>query len=108
MRRSARARPVASLVWGEPDEAGFRVGRRPVLAADPATEAEFVDLLEDEGPVDLTGAGLVAARIIGHLHVRDDRQVLLHPLDDVALGDLAVVKVELQAEPLRPDRLDDR
>ena len=79
-----KARPSrhAAQRWSgsRPAEAGFGIGRRPVFAADPAAEAELVDLLEDEGPVDLAGAGLVAARVVGDLHVGDQRQVLLDRL----------------------------
>ncbi len=68
--------------------------------------AKLVHPAEHEFPADLAGAGLVAGRHVGDLHVRDDRQELLHPLGDVALGGLAVVDVELQAEPVATDRLD--
>ena len=40
--------------------------------------------------------------------MRDHRHVQFHPLGHVALGGLAVIDIELQPEPVAPDRLDDR
>src|SRR3712207_7908955 len=61
--------------------------RRPVLAADPALEAQLVDAAEHEGPVHFAGSGLVPARRVGHLHVRGDRQEPLQARHQVALRD---------------------
>ena len=50
---------------------------------------------EQEGVVDLARARLVAARVVGQLHVADARQVLLQRGRQLALGALGVVDVVL-------------
>ena len=80
---------------------------RLVLAADLAVVAEPVERGEDEAVVDLAGAGLVAARIVGDLDVRD---AVLEPLvgrHQVTLHHLHVVDVVLDVEIVVPDPLED-
>jgi hypothetical protein len=56
---------------------------------------------EQEGIVDLAGAGLVAAGIVGKLNVRNTSQVLLQASRDVALHHLHVVDIVLHEEVAR-------
>ena len=83
------------------------VAGRAVFTADPAFVAEAVDGGKDVGPADFAGAGLVAVRDVGDLHVGDEGHEGFHALRDVALGDLAVVDVELEAEAVAADGFDD-
>src|SRR5689334_4627270 len=69
------------------------VGRRLrlVLAADPAVVADRIEETEEERVVDLAGAGLVAPRIVGQLHMLDQRQVRLDRVRELAFHPLHVV-----------------
>src|SRR5437879_5984556 len=62
-------------------------GRRPrfILASDPAAIANRIEMPEQEGKVDLAGAGFIAAGIVGELDMGDPRQMLLQASRDVAL-----------------------
>jgi hypothetical protein len=91
-----------------PGEPRHGVAEGVVFAADPARVAELVDAPEDEVPADFAGAGLVASWYVGELHGLSHRHQRLQAPGDVALGGLAVVDVELQPEPVMPDRRDDR
>src|SRR3569623_3365270 len=63
---------------GMPGQAFQRRGARLVFAADPAAIADRVEMAEQEGIVDLAGAGLVAAGIVRELDVGDAVEMLLH------------------------------
>ena len=83
------------------------VALRPVFAADPAAIAHPVERREDERIVDLAGARLVAAGIVGELDVGDP---ILEPLeggDEIALRELRVVEVVLELEIVGADLVDD-
>ena len=90
-----------------PSEAVDRRRPRPVFAPDPATITNSVEMPEQEGIVDLAGAGLVAAGIVGKLNVRNMSQVLLQASRDVTLHHLHVVDVVLHEQIARPHVGDD-
>ena len=71
---------------------------RLVLAADPAGVADLVEPAEQEVVVDLACSGLVAAGIVGDLHMGDAREQCLHRRREFALHALHVVDVVLQPE----------
>src|SRR5690242_20355108 len=103
-----RPRPDPALrlsVPLQPAKPGVRLPGRPVLAADPASVAELAHAPEHIVPADLACAGLVARGHVGDLDVRDHRYELLHALGDVALGDLHMIDVELEPDPVAPERL---
>src|SRR5208283_5489569 len=107
-------RPPAAAWWagltagaGEPAEAGLGLGGGAVLAADPARVAERVDFAEHVIPIDFAVPGLMPVGHVGNLDVGDHRHMGFQPLTQVALGDLAMVHVELQADAIWPDRRDD-
>src|SRR5262245_39137693 len=62
---------------------------------------------EEKLVVDLSGAGLVPARVIRKLHMRDELQVRLYRPGKVSLHDLHVIDVVLHEEIVRPYRGDD-
>ena len=68
--------------------------------------AERVEMAEQEGVVDLAGARLVAAGIVGELHMGDARQVPLHGRGELAFHALHVVDVVLQEQIVRADLVD--
>ena len=95
--------PIFMSVSGSPSTAGsLPAFRRRIRSRQPSPAtvspagrysqptqppiAELVHPAEHVGPADLAGAGLVARRHVGDLHVRDHRHELLHALGDVALG----------------------
>src|SRR5579864_8563078 len=94
MRRALSADPPAT----PPAEARERARLRPVLAADPAGIAELVQEIEQIGEVDLALIGLVPAGNIGDLHMRVAAPEVPRVLREVALGDLAVIEIELQPD----------
>src|ERR1044071_4321580 len=94
---------AVALAPGEPRDG---VAERRVFAADPAGIAELVDAAEYILPADLAGAGLVPAGHVGELHMLDRGQQLFEAGGHVALGGLAVIEVELQADAVAPDRRD--
>src|SRR5881275_3140238 len=83
---------------GVPTEALDRRRPRLVFAPDPATITNSVEMAEQEGIVDLAGARLVAAGVVGKLDMGDARQVLLHGARDVALHHLHVVDIVLHEQ----------
>ena len=91
--RASRRVPAESLSGG---------GARLVFAADPAAIADRVEMPEEEGIIDLAGAGFVAAGIVGELDMGDARRVLLQVSRDVALHQLHVVDIVLDEEIARP------
>ena len=60
-----------------PAETFDRVGPRLVFASDPAAIADRIEVPEQEGIVDLAGAGLVAAGIVRKLDMTDPPEMLL-------------------------------
>src|SRR5436190_13179795 len=91
---------IGALLKGvsfSPDKAGRRVALRAVFAADPAAIAELADAAEQVVPADFAGAGLVTLGNIADLDVVDDRHQLRETRRHIALRDLAVIGVELQA-----------
>src|SRR5271170_5779212 len=79
---------------------------RAVFASYPTTVVELIDTLEHVVPGDLTRSRFVTTGNVGELHVRDHPQELLHSSRGIPLRDLAMIDVELQPDPVRPDRLD--
>src|SRR5438445_7843578 len=73
-----------------PSETVDRRRPRLVLASDPAAISDRVEMAEQEGIVDLAGAGLVAARIVGELDMGDARKMPLQGSRDIALHHLHV------------------
>src|SRR5215470_2967057 len=71
---------------------------RLVLAADPAVIAAGVDLGEQPAIVEIAHVGLAAVGGIGDLVVAGEGGVLLHGDGHVAVLDLPVIDVKLQAE----------
>jgi hypothetical protein len=61
----------------DPAQAVFGARGGLVFAADPAGVADAVEVLEQEGVVDLARAGFVAPRVVGQLDVADARQLPL-------------------------------
>src|SRR5437762_105491 len=96
-----------NAVFFRPAEAGEGVALWPVLAADPALVADFVEQIEQIGVVDLADIGLVASRIAGDLDVRVMAGERAHLGREIALHDLHVIEVELQLEVGPADPLDD-
>src|SRR5688572_5517762 len=105
-RASASGFASSEIVAG-PREAFVGTARRLVLAADPAGVADAVEMLEQEGIVDLAGAGLVPAGIVGKLQMRDAREVFLDGARKIAFHDLHVIDVVLKEEVVGADFLDD-
>src|SRR3954447_313738 len=83
---------------GVPGQAFQRRSARLVFATDPAAIADRVEMAEQEGKVDLAGAGLVTTWIVGELDVRDLRQIFLHGTGEIALHDLHVIDVVLDKQ----------
>src|SRR5262245_46179568 len=81
-----------------PLEAGGCALPRPVFAADPAGKARTVDQTEQKGIVHLAVVRLTAVRGSGNLVVASDGGERFDGRRHVALRDLAVVEVELQAQ----------
>ncbi|KAH2818510.1 hypothetical protein KXV85_003687, partial [Aspergillus fumigatus] len=63
-------------------------GSRLVFTSHPATIADRIEMAKQERIVDLAGAGLVAARIVGDLDMANARQMFLQAARDVPLHDL--------------------
>src|SRR3984885_12311657 len=90
-----------------PPEA-FDGGRlRFVFAADPAAISDLVEMLKQEGIVDLAGAGFVAAGVVGQLHMRNAGKVPSQGWRDISLHHLHVIDVILNEEIVRSDIGDD-
>src|SRR5262245_41515176 len=66
---------------------------RPAFQAEVAPVAALVQLLPDARVVDLAGAGLVAAGMIGNLVVGDSVEILADVAAQVAFCDLQVVHI---------------
>src|SRR4051812_33453178 len=75
-------------------------GRRPrlVFAPHPTAISDRIEMPEEERIVDLTGAGFVAAGVVGELDMGDARQVLLQASRDVALHHLHMVDIVLHEQ----------
>lgn len=99
---------AAQAIGTSPRETRFQARLRRVLAADPAGVAERVEAFEQERQVDLAVLRLVAAGHARELHMADDVVMLGERRGEIALGDLQVVEVELQADVGRADALDQR
>src|ERR1700730_12123331 len=90
-----------------PPEA-FGGGRlRLVFAADPAAISDPVEMSKQEGIVDLPGAGLVAAGIVGQLHMGNAAKAVLQRWRDITLHHLHVIDVILNEQIVRSDIGDD-
>ena len=94
--RSSQPRPASVLLAG--------------LYSQPTQPrvADAVEVREQEAVVDLAGARLVAARVVGELHVRDARQVLLQRRGQLAFHALRVVDVVLHVRVVGADLVEDR
>src|SRR5574343_148908 len=68
------------------------------LHADGAGIAHCLQRLGDTRIVDLARPGLAAAGVVGHLNLADPRQAGRAPAHQVALADLRVVEVEVDAK----------
>src|SRR6187431_2021467 len=86
---------------GVPTEALDRCRPRLVFAPDPAAITNSVEMAEQEGIVDLAGARLMAAGIVGNLNMGDVRQMSLQRARNVALHHLHVVDVVLHEQIAR-------
>ena len=76
--------------------------RRPrlVFAPDPATITNSVEMPEQKGIVDLAGPRLVAAGVIGELHMGDAGQMLLQRSRDRLTGRQELLdQVQLHRDP---------
>src|SRR5262245_18385074 len=78
-------------------------GARLVFTSHPATIADRIEMTKQERIVDLAGARLVAAGIVGELDMGDARQMLLQGARDFAFHDLHVVDVVLDEDIVRAD-----
>src|SRR4051812_46009586 len=85
----------SDAVLGAPAEAIVCAAPGFVFATDPAVVAECVEMLEQEAVIDLARARLVAAGIIGQLHMADQRQVGLDGGCQLAFHALHVIDVVL-------------
>ena len=74
------------------------LGAGLVLETDPGVISGIVDGREDDRPVELAGAGLVPAGVIGDLNMPDRRDVVANRGDDLALGPLGVIDVVLDLQ----------
>ncbi len=83
---------------GQPAQPSGRGGLGFVFAADVAGVADAVEMLEQEGVVDLASARLVTPGVVGQLDVGDARQVLLHRRGQLAFHALHVIDVVLQEQ----------
>ena len=110
MHRSPHGLPLPALAGKlrEPPEPGLGAGLRLVLGADPAGVADAVEVLVEEGIVDLARPRLVAAGIVRELDMRDAAEVGLDGAGEIPLHDLHVVDVVLQKRLSEPTRVDDR
>jgi len=86
-----------------PPEPILGAGARLVFAGDPARVADALERLVDRRIIDLAFVGLLAARHRRDLDVADHGKELLDAFDEIALGDLHVITVELQAHVLTFD-----
>src|SRR5207302_5478144 len=93
----------SNTVRPSPLQAIDRARLRLVLAADPAVVAVRIDEAEQEAIVDLAGARLVAAGIVGELQMRDLRQTPLDRVCELAFHPLHVIDVVLQVQIARAD-----
>ncbi len=97
----------ATSCWRQPRPGlGARCGL--VLAANPAGVADAVQVLEQEGVIHLAGAGLVAARVVGKLHMANARQVLLRRGGQFTFHALGVVQVVLHEGVVCANLVEDR
>src|SRR5262249_15053486 len=101
IRYSLFARPKA--VDLPPTEPVLGAAARLVFAAHPAVVTDAFERFVDRRIIDLALVGLLAARHRGDLHVADHGEELLDAFYEIALGDLHVIAVELQAHVRAPD-----
>src|SRR5690606_34640261 len=93
---------------GKPAEAFGCRRARLVFAAAETVVTGSVQRFEYEGIVDLPGARLVAARIVGKLDMGDPVPVFLERADQFSLCPLLVVEIILDEQIVAADLLDDR
>src|SRR5262249_20400331 len=93
----------AQAVGLPPPQPVLGAAARLVFATDPAGIADPVERRVDRRIIDLALVGFLAARHRGDLHVTDHREKLFDAGDEIALGDLHVIAVELQAHVFPPD-----
>lgn len=86
-----------------PAEPLFGAPARPVFAADETVVAREGERIQDRCDVDLPAIRLVAQRHARDLHVTNAMCVLFDPPRKIALGDLRMINVELQAHVVEPD-----
>src|SRR3546814_16138229 len=82
----------------------FLMIRRPPRSTRTDTLFPYTTLFRS---IELAAARTAAVRRIGDLDMRRAGQLALEALDDVAVGDLGMVEVELQAQVRRADLADD-
>ena len=91
---------IVKIKRGRPRERASRILERGglglILAADPSLVAELIDTAEQEVIIDFAGSGLVTARIVSELNMRDAIEMLRDRRREFALGALHVIDVVLQ------------
>jgi hypothetical protein len=92
------------IIYTECLKCGFGLFGSVCLHADRAIVAHSVEGAGDVQPVHLSGPGLTAPGIVGNLNFPDPRQAGLSPADHVALANLRVVKVKIDAKARSVDR----
>src|SRR5436190_3313813 len=98
---------MSNTVCRAPREAFDGVALRLVFATDPAVVADRVDEAEQEAVIDLARAGLVAAQVVGELHVGDLRQMRLDGVRELALHALHTIDVVLDVDVRRSGSAND-
>src|SRR5438067_2931273 len=96
---------LGAAIAGEPGETFVGGALGAVFEADRAGVAQLVQLGEEGGDGLLASAGLVAARDIGDLHVRDAREVTAQQRARILAHHARVVLVELEPHVRRSRRL---
>src|SRR3954453_6383721 len=91
----------------DPAKTGRCCGFRLVFAADPSGVALPVERFEQEGVVDLTGAGFVATGVVRNLDVRDPVLQAAVGRQQFSIHALLVVEIELKKGVRRADRVQD-
>ena len=69
--------------------------------------SDAVEMLVEEGIVDLARPRFVTTGIVRKLDMRDAAEVLLDGTGEIPLHDLHVVDIVLEVEVVRPDPVDD-
>src|SRR3954470_17965088 len=91
----------------DPAKTGRCCGFRLVFAADPSGVAFTVERFEQEGVVDLTGAGFVATGVVRNLDVRDPVLQAAVGRQQFSIHALLVVEIELKKGVRRADFVQD-